>query len=88
MQKLLDILAPDRLKDWSSNSPDFNIMEDGWSWMEGELQRKGPKSLRALKSQLTTAWNNLPMSKVENSIQSLPKRFQQCIDLNGERTSY
>ncbi len=63
-------------------------MEDGWSWMEGELQRKGPKSLRALKSQLTTAWNNLPMSKVENSIQSLPKRFQQCIDLNGERTSY
>jgi hypothetical protein len=87
-KKVLDIIAPDRLPDWPANSPDFNPIEDVWSMLEHELQAKGPKDIRSLKSNLTKAWENLDMSKVRTSIESLPRRLEQCIGLNGERTSY
>jgi transposase len=87
-QELLDKLAPDRIRDWPSNSPDFNPIEDIWSMLDEELKRKGPKSLRALKTILTKSWENLDMEKVKASIESLPTRFQECRKLKGERTSY
>ena len=87
-QKILDILAPDRIKDWPSNSPDINPIEDVWSMMDYELQLKPPKNIRTLKSTLRKAWAELDVSKVTASIQSLPKRLNECIQLEGQRTSY
>lgn len=86
--ELLDRIAPDRLADWCSNSPDFNPIEDVWSIMDHQIQKVGPKNVDQLKSALKKAWKNLDMQHVIASINSLPRRFQECIDLKGARTSY
>ena len=86
--KLLDKMAPDRLPDWPSNSPDFNPIEDVWSLLDDGIKHKTIKSLHDLKKNLTKAWENLDMEKIRASIASLPKRFNECIERNGERTSY
>jgi len=87
-KEVLDELAPDRIPDWPSNSPDFNPIEDVWSTLDSELQLKEPKSIGALKSILRKSWNNLDMSKIRTSIESIPRRLEECIELDGERTSY
>jgi transposase len=87
-QKVLDQLAPDRLDDWPSNSPDFNPMEDLWSMMDSELRRDPPKTIPDLKSSLRKIWKNLDETKIRASIESIPRRLEQCIERQGERTSY
>lgn len=85
---LLDEIAPDRLRDHPPNSPDFNIMEDIWSYLDREIKKKKIRSIEHLKRSLTTAWNNLPWDYVRTSVESMPHRLQQCIDRGGERTDY
>ena len=46
------------------------------------------KAIAELKSALKKLWKNLDMEHVIASINSLPRRFQECIDLKGARTSY
>jgi transposase len=88
VEKVLDRLAPDRLRDWPSNSPDFNPIEDIWSELDYELQKTGPKDIVKLKSALSKAWKNLDQTKVKSSIESLPRRLEECLKVNGERTRY
>jgi len=87
-EKLLNILAPDRITDWPSNSPDFNLIEDVWSELDYELQKTGPKDITKLKSTLKKAWENFDETKVKSSFESLPRRLEECLDVKGERTSY
>jgi hypothetical protein len=86
--ELLDKIAPDRLKDWPANSPDFNPMEDIWSMLQSAIQYKTIKNIAGLKRHLTNAWNELDMAAVRRSIQSVPRRHQECINREGQRTSY
>jgi hypothetical protein len=86
--KVLDELAPDRIRDWPSNSPDWNIIEDVWSMLESELERKRPTTIPKMKRVLSKAWADLDMTKVRSSVQSLPARLEEGIKLKGERTSY
>jgi transposase len=88
VKEVLDKKAPNRLKDWPSNSPDFNPIEDVWSMMEHDLEQKTPKTIQALRKTLTKSWENLDMKNVMASIESLPRRLEQCIELKGQRTSY
>jgi hypothetical protein len=88
VKKLLDKLAPDRLSDWPSNSPDFNPIEDVWSTLDFELQKIKPKTIPALKTALRKLWKNLDAPKVKSSIESIPRRLKECIELKGQRTSY
>jgi transposase len=86
--RVLDILAPKRLRDWAPNSPDFNILEDVWSWLDDAMKHKNIKTIASLKRNLSLAWKNLDMSKVQASIQSIPHRLEECIQRQGKRTSY
>ena len=86
--ELLDKIAPNRIQDWPANSPDFNIIEDVWSTLQSAIQYKNIKSLDALKRNLTKAWESLDMNAIQRSVESLPNRFQQCIEKNGKRTDY
>lgn len=87
-KKVLDRLAPDRIQDWPSNSPDFNPMEDIWSTMDSELKKVTPQTIPVLKSTLKKIWKNLDETKIKASIESIPRRLEQCIEREGKRTSY
>lgn len=86
--RLLDEIAPDRLRDHPPNSPDFNIMEDIWSYLDRERKKKKINSIAHLKKELTRIWNNLPWEYVRKSVASMPRRLQQCLERGGERTDY
>jgi transposase len=90
-KKVLNYLeehAPYFVRDHSPLSPDFNIIEDIWSQMNTELNKYKIKDLKSLKKHLRIVWKNISFEKVRASVNSMPKRLQECIDLNGERTQY
>jgi transposase len=85
---LLDEIAPDRISDWPSKSPDFNVIEDVWSQMKTAIEETNITTIRGLKRKLTQIWNEFPIEKVRSSINSMQRRLQQCIDRQGDRTDY
>jgi transposase len=80
--------APYYVRDHPPLSPDLNIIEDIWSQMNTELNKYKINSLQSLKKRLRIVWKNISFEKVHKSVNSMPKRLQECIDLNGERTKY
>ena len=79
--------APYYVRDHSPQSPDFNIIEDIWSQMNTELNKHKINDLQSLKKHLRIVWK-ISFEKVRASVNSMPKRLQECIELNGERTKY
>jgi transposase len=85
---LLDEIAPDRLLDFPSMSADFNPMEDIWSILDRSLQHQTIKTMAQLKTALKKEWKRLDMQLIRKSVESMPRRLQECIDLKGKRTFY
>jgi len=86
--RLLKLLAPNRIEDYPANSPDFNVMEDIWSYLDRMVQRSKIKNISSLKKKLTAAWNELEWDYVRSSVNSMPNRMVQCIKRKGGRTDY
>jgi len=86
--ELLDKIAPDRLRDFPAMSADFNPIEDIWSIIDHSLQHKKIKTMAQLKKALKVEWKNLDMKHIRQSVESMPRRLQECIHLKGKRTSY
>jgi len=80
--------APYYVRNYSPKSPNFNIIEDIWSQINEELNKYKITNLTSLKRHLQKIWNSFSWDKVRNSVDSLPNRLQECIEKNGERTSY
>lgn len=80
--------APFYVRDYPPLSPDMNIIEDVWSQMNSELNKYTIKNLTSLKRHLKKIWKEISLEKVRNSVDSMPKRIEQCISRKGERTSY
>jgi transposase len=86
---LLNQIAPDRIKNHPPQSPDFNPMEDLWSYMDREVRKvKNIENIAGLKKELRKIWKNVPLGLVRASVGSMPKRLKQCVKLGGRRTSY
>ena len=86
--ELLDEIAPDRIRDHPSNSPDFSPMEDAWSYLDQEVKKKNINSIPQLKRYLAKLWKDLSWDYIRKSVASMPHRLQQCIDRKGQRTDY
>lgn len=86
--ELLDKIAPDRITDHPSNSPDFNVIEDAWSYLDSEVKKKNIKSIPELKKELSRAWKDLSWEHIRKSVASMSHRMQQCVKRKGQRTDY
>lgn len=69
-------------------SPDFNVIEDIWSYMDRVIRTSKVKTLKGLKQKLTKIWKEMDLDYVRRSVDSLPARLNECIALQGERTHY
>jgi len=90
-REIVDFLeqeAPYYVRNYPPLSPDFNIIEDIWSQMNTELNKYKITNLTSLKRQMTKIWKEFTWDKVRRSVDSLPHRLQECIDLKGDRTQY
>ena len=85
---MLEGIAPDRIRDHPANSPDFNVCEDIWAYLDREARKKRITTIDDLKQELKKAWNSLPWDYIRRSVASMSTRLQQCIDRDGKRTDY
>ena len=85
---LVDELVEDRRIVHPAQSPDLNIMEDLWSYLDRKVKAAKIKNISGLKRKLSMEWNNLPWSVIRRSVGTMPARLAECEKLQGARTHY
>lgn len=81
-------LTGNRLIEHPPYSPDFNIMEDVWSYLDRKVRDSGVTTIRGLKTKLRHLWNEVTFDQFRPNVMSMPARLQQCLDRDGARTDY
>lgn len=86
------------ITDWPANSPDMNLMENLWSYLKLELDRKYPdtKTIHGppqvirlvLAQRLTEIWWNIAEEVLDRLVDSMPHRIQALIEAKGWYTEY
>ena len=74
--------------DWPSNSPDLNPIENLWSIVKRNVEKRMPRNLEDLKRMMVEEWNNIPDETIINLVKSMKNRCQLVIKNNGERIDY
>ena len=86
--EVLSELTRNRMYDHPANSPDLNIIEDMWSYLDRKVRESKITTIQGLKRKLTMLWSELPWEYVRKSVNSMPRRLMQCIERDGGRTDY
>jgi hypothetical protein len=76
------------VKEWPSQSPNLNPIENLWSLLDRTLCNRKCKSEAELFQALTVAWQNLAVDFLEKLVGSMPQRCQAVIDNRGFPTKY
>jgi len=74
--------------DWPSNSPDLNPIENLWSIVKRNVERKMPKNVSDLRRFMVEEWDDIPRSTLIGLVRSMKRRCELVIECNGERISY
>ena len=76
------------LLDWPSNSPDANPIENIWSIVKHNVEKRKPMNIDQLELFLAEEFENIDADVVKNCVMSMKKRCLGLIDSNGERIKY
>lgn len=69
--------------EWPANSPDLNPIENVWSMVVSELNKRSIQSRHQMEQALKRIWSKLPQDKIDNAINSIPKRLRAVIRTKG-----
>ncbi|KAK7109702.1 hypothetical protein V1264_013696 [Littorina saxatilis] len=80
----IDIMA------WPALRPDLNPIEHFWDQLQRELNQilPGPRTTAELRQALIQAWGNIPRDAINRLINSMRRRCQAVINVNGGHTPY
>jgi transposase len=76
---------------WPSFSPDLNPIEMVWNWMKDWIQERYEDTLTNyddLRAAVRAAWEAVPVSYLQELLESMPARCQAVIDADGKHTKY
>ena len=71
--------------DFPSRSPDINIIENIWAWIDSQLRKQTYDSLQSFQERLISTWDSIPLSFQQNCINSMRARLQAIIRAEGDR---
>ena len=74
--------------DWSSNSPDLNPIENLWSIVKRNVEKKMLKNISDLWHFMIEEWNDIPQSTLIGLVRSMKRRCELVIESNSERIPY
>src|SRR4051812_35129573 len=60
---------------WPANSPDLNPMENLWAYLQQLLYAREPRTLAGLQRVIQQEWDTIPIEKLQNLMNSMPRRF-------------
>ena len=77
-----------KIMSWPANSPDLNCIGNLWSWLNHNLGKIKTKDPDRLKEEVTKLLNNVPKVITQSLVNSMPKRFNECLKAKGLSTKY
>ena len=76
------------LLDWPSQSPDLNIIEAVWEYMDREKAKRQPSNIDELWDSLRDIWNHIPQLYIDNLFKSMTKRINAVHTAKGYHCKY
>ena len=76
------------LSDWPTQSPDLNIIESLWSDLKGSVGKCRPANIEDLWRTCQNKWARIPVERIRNLYESLPRRIVEVIKMKGKNTYY
>ncbi|XP_071041341.1 fatty-acid amide hydrolase 2-like [Parasteatoda tepidariorum] len=73
---------------WPSNSPDLNLIELLWSYLENQIRAATlpSRNVKELQDQLLSAWYQIPQTTYEHLVESMPRRVLAVLRVKGGPT--
>lgn len=78
-------LGVDVIDDLPALSPDLNIIENVWGWMEQQLRWQDFSDLDEFKDRVAVLWQEIPLQMIRNMVGSMKGRLRKVIQNDGER---
>jgi len=76
------------LLEWPSQSPDLNPIENLWQQLNSYAKDRSCNNEEELFDVLKAAWENIPLQRLTDLIDSMPRRVAACIANKGLPTKY
>jgi transposase len=76
--------------EWTPQSPDLNPIENMWSIMTRRVYHNGRQfnTVADLRAAIEAAWESIEPKIIRSLIDSMPRRCQEVIEKNGNKTHY
>ena len=72
-KKFLEETFPE-VMNWPSNSPDLNPIENLWSIVKHNVEKRMPANIDDLKEYLAEEWDKIPNALLSNLVSSMSRR--------------
>jgi len=69
-------------------SPDVNLIEHVWSYLETRIRSRPIHNKEDLKKALREEWEKIPASYLASLVDYMPRRLQAVIESKGYPTKY
>lgn len=75
-------------KSWPANSPDLNLIENCWAYLQEKVNAREPQNIAQLKEIINEEWERIPDSYINSLYNSWGNRLITVIENNGGITKY
>jgi transposase len=73
---------------WPPHSPDLNLIENVWAWVERKVDAEGCKTFEEFQQCVLKTLKNVPKTMLTNLYASMSGRVKMCIESQGDRIKY